>query len=148
MEFTAWVMENWFDLFQSAGIVGSLWLAGRSFRFDGKVRRVANLFEITDHHRQIWSNFYTRPDLARVRDPDPDLGKRPITTEEELFVTQAIHHLSTVFRAMKERVIEPIDGMEADIRKFFRKPIPEEVWRRRREFQDLDFVKFVEAVLR
>jgi hypothetical protein len=147
MKFTAWLMENWFDLFQSAGILGSLWLAGRSFRFDGKVRRVTNLFEIAEHHRQIWSNFYARPDLARVRDPDPDLRKKPITIEEELFVTQAILHVSGVFQATKEGVIEPIDGMEADIRNFFRKPIPEEVWRRRREFQDLDFVRFVERLL-
>ncbi len=148
MGFTAWLIENWTDLFQSAGIIGSLWFANQSFRFDGKVRRVANLFEIAEHQRQIWSNFYTRPELARVREPNLDLQKRPITTEEDLFVTQVILHLSNVFHATKEGVIKPMEGMETDIQIFFGKPIPEEVWRRRREFQDSDFVQFVEALLR
>ena len=145
MLITAWLSENWFTLLQSTGIIGSLWYAARSFRFDARVRRAGNLIEIIRHHREIWSRLYTRPELARIRDPYPALEMQPITIEEELFVSQVILHLSGVFQATKEGVIVPLEGAEADIRRFFSKPIPLEIWRRRRRFQNGDFVNYVES---
>ncbi len=147
MQITPWLSENWFTLLQSFGIIGGLWYAARSFRFDARVRRVGNLIEIVRHHREIWSRLYTNPELARIREPNPNLTKQPITLEEELFATQVILHLSGVFQATMEGVIDPLEGAEADIRRFFSKPIPEEIWRRRRQFQNSDFVKYVESTI-
>lgn len=144
MGLTPWIFDNWFTLLQSTGIIGSLWFTARSFRFDAKIRKVGNLIEITSHHREIWSQLYSQPELARVKESSPDFKKKPITVGEELFVTQVILHLRSVFRASKEGVIASLDGVEADIRQFFSKPIPRIIWNQKREFQDLDFVQFME----
>jgi hypothetical protein len=147
MGFTEWLFETGFTLLQSVGIIGGLWYAARSFRMDARVRRVGNLLEIIEHHRQIWSQLYVRPKLARVRDESPDLKKYPITIEEELFVTQVILHLSGVFEATREGVIYPFDGATEDIREFFSRPIPNEVWCRKRIFQNRSFVRFLDQIL-
>ena len=144
MSFAPWLTENWFQLLQSIGIVGSLFYAARSFQFGAKVQRSRNLIEITGHHREIWSQLYRSPELSRVREEHPDLGNEPITVAEELFVTQVILHLSSAFRASKQGVISSIEGTEADVRRFFSNPIPREVWNRKREFQDRDFAMFME----
>lgn len=147
MGFTEWLLDTGFTLLQSVGIIGSLWYAARSFRMDARVRRVGNLLEIINHHRQVWSELYTRPEIARVLDPHPDLEKTPVTPEEELFATQVILHLSGVFEATREGLIRPFDGAERDIRNFFSNPIPLEVWCKKRAFQNLDFVEYLEQFL-
>ena len=147
MGLTTWISENWFTFLQSVGIVGSLWYAAQSFRLDARVRRIGNLFQIIDHHRQIWSQLYRQPELARVRESSPDLAKKPITVQEELFVTHVIFHLSAVFEASRLQVIEPFEGMEEDLRAFFSKPIPSMVWDERKSFQNRLFRESIDQIL-
>ena len=147
MEIFAWLTDNWFDLLQSAGIIGGFWFAAQSYRFDTKVRKVGNYFELVRHHREIWSQLYERPEIARVLDPDPDLAKEPITTEEELFVTQIILHVSGFVRATREGAVDSLDGAEIDICEFFTKPIPKSVWRKQERFQDPELANLVNGSL-
>src|ERR1044072_173514 len=102
MAFLDWLQGNWFTLLQSAGIIGSLLFTGVSLRMDAKVRRVGNLLRMTEGHRNIWSELYVRPELARVTNGSVDLAKEPVTNLEELFVSFLILHLSGSYRALQE----------------------------------------------
>lgn len=70
MDFVPWLSLHWFTLLQSIGIVGGLLFTGVSLRIDTKVRRVSTLITITQQHRDIWTQLYRRPEMARHL-PDP-----------------------------------------------------------------------------
>lgn len=144
MAVTAWLAGNWFDLLQTVGIVGSLLFTAYTVRRDEKARKVGNLIAIKQEHREIWKDLYDNPELTRVLEKRVDLDKKPISDAESLFVRSLILHLSTVFRAMRENMFVPLEGLGGDIREFFSLPIPREVWKKYRRFQNGDFVRFVE----
>jgi hypothetical protein len=144
MEVLPWINDNWFTLLQSAGIVGSLLLAAAALRLDEKTRRIGNLMAITKGHREIWSQLYERPELARVIDAEADLKQRKITREEELFIWFLILHLNSVYQALKNGVLLNLEGMHKDIGWFFSLPLPRMIWERAKFLQDADFVQFVE----
>ncbi|MBM3880190.1 MAG: hypothetical protein FJ387_10805 [Verrucomicrobia bacterium] len=145
MGFLHWLDQNWFVLLQSAGIVGGLVFTAVSLRIDAKVRRVGNLIAITHEHRDIWTQLYKRPDLARVLDPAADLTKNPVTSDEQLFVTLLILHLASVHAALESGMLVQLQGLRKDVGAFFRLPIPAAVWNDLRWLQDDDFVRFVQA---
>lgn len=147
MEVFEWVTQHWLDLLQSIGIVGGLLFTAISLRIDAKVRRVANLLTLTEHHRDLWTNIYQRPELSRVLNPAADLAQSPLTEEEELFVLLAVLHLGSAHRAMRQGMFAPPAGLRMDIQRFFSRPIPKIVWERIKALQDDDFVKFVETSL-
>lgn len=74
MEIAAWVTAHWFDLFQTAAITAGLCFTAWSLRLDVRTRRVDHLFHITEQHREIWTELYDRPELARIKDPAADLA--------------------------------------------------------------------------
>lgn len=143
-----WIGEHWFDLLQSVGIIGSLLYTGLSLRIDARVRRVNNRFAITEQHRGIWTQFYRRPELARVVKTKIDLTSAPVTEDEELFVTLVILHLNSVYYAMKDGVFLKPEGIQKDVASLFSLPIPRDVWERSKPLQDREFVRFVEECLR
>jgi hypothetical protein len=141
MEVSHWIAEHWFELLQTIVIVGGLYLTAYT------TRKISNLFEVTKQYQQIWKEFSARSELSRVLKPDADIAKAPINDAEGLFVHRLIQHLSTVYRAMKEGMSVPINGLKADISNFFSLPIPRSVWNKSKAFQNDDFVRFVEGCL-
>ena len=139
-----WITENWVTALNAVGVVGGLFFTAASFRSEARTRRIANLLAITRNHRDIWSDFYRRPELARVLDASTDLTKRPVTREEEIFVNLIILHTSSAFYAMKDKLVTKVEGLRRDVRWFFSMPIPSAVWERVKEFQNGAFVAFVE----
>jgi len=142
-----WAAEHWFDLLQTAGIVGGFVFTGFSFRTDTKARRLESLFTITKHHREIWSEIYERPELSRILDPKADLTTQPVTNEERLFVNFLIFHLYNSYQAIRDRLYSQPEGLTGDIKGFFALPIPAEVWRQTKRLQDRHFVEFVESAI-
>lgn|ERR1043166_4586254 len=142
-----WIAGNWFDLFQTFGIVGGFLFTASSLRIDAKVRQVQNLLRITEHHRSLWSRLLENPDLNRVTDPNPDLEKDPITPQERLFVLFVVLHLNAVFNAMRHGMFAAPGRIREDIRQFFAKPIPRFLWQQIKDLQDYDFVSYVERAL-
>lgn len=140
-----WLAEHWFDLLQTAGIIGSFWLAIIALRSEAKTRRVANLLTITANHREIWKEFLDNPKLARVRDAAADTAKQPVTDAERLFVTFVILHISSVHHAMKDQLVVKLEGLRRDAAQFFSLPIPREIWEKIKFVQNDDFVAFVES---
>lgn len=147
MEAWQWIGRFWFELIQSAGIVGSLLFSAYTTRKDERARRVANLMTVNDEYRHIWRELYDRPRLSRVLKRDVDLSREPISDEEWLFVKMLILHLDTVRRAMKARMFVKIEGLRQDVRELFALPIPKAVWDKIKPFQDRDFVAFIEGCL-
>jgi hypothetical protein len=143
MEFSRWVVENWFVLLQSVGIIGGLLLTASSLRSETKTRRVSNLLAITESHRKVWTEFYRRPELQRVLDERVDL--RNVKREEEIFVNLVIFHLNSVFYARKSGLVFKLEGLRRDIWWFFSLPIPRMIWEKTKVLQNDDFVAFVEA---
>jgi hypothetical protein len=147
MGFLHWVDGNWFTLLQSLGIAGGLLFTAASHRLDAKARRTANLIEITKEHREIWTELYSRPELARISDASVDLEATPITSEEELFIGLLIFHLNSAYHAMRNGLYMKPDGLEKDVAQFFSRPIPRAIWERVRTFQDAELIRFVDACL-
>lgn len=79
MEVLRWVAHNWFDAVQTLGIIAGLLFATLTLRSDLKSRRIENLLEITEHHRDIWKQLHQSPNLVRVLDPRAKLHRAPVT---------------------------------------------------------------------
>lgn len=140
-----WLAQNWFTLLNAVGIVGGLLFTGYSLRSETKTRRIANLLTMTRNHRDIWTELYRNPALARVLDPDVDTAKNPIRRDEEIFVNLVIQHLNSAYYAMRDELAIKPEGLRRDVGSFFTLPIPAAVWAELKGLQDDRFVAFVEA---
>ena len=147
MGFLQWVAQNWFSLFESAGIIGGLLFTAVTLRADTQAQRIGNLIAITKHHHDIWTHLFTHPELIRILDKSVNLKSAPVTDEEELFVNLLILHLNSAYHAMQAGMFVKQEGLQRDIQTFFSLPIPRSIWEATQAFQDADFVKFVEANL-
>jgi len=145
MAFSGWITGNWFDLLQSLGIVGGLLFTAWSLRSETTTRRVNNLLAITKGHRDVWTEFYRRPELKRVLSDRADVGQDEITREEEIFINLVVLHLSCVFYARKTGLVFKLEGLRRDVGWFFSLPIPRAVWSKTKLLQNDDFVMFVET---
>lgn len=148
METSVSAVENWFEILSAAGIIGGLLFTAVSLRSDRKARKAENLITLTTNHREIWREFYRRPELERVLNPGSDLAKQPVTAAEEEFVKFVILHLASVYYAMRDELVMKLDGVRHDAGVFFSLPLPKAVWEKTKAFQNEDFVAFVETCRR
>ncbi len=144
MELLNQIQDNWSEFLQNLGIIGGLFLTAFALFIDTKVRKVANRFEATKQHREIWTLLYSRPDLQRVLDEHAEIATRPITNEEKLFVNLLLLHLESNYLAAKAGMFMLPEELQADIRAFFACPIPRAVWETLKPFQDAQFTRFVD----
>jgi hypothetical protein len=142
-----WLAEHWFDLAQTVGILGGLLFTAHAIRRDEKARTITNTIAVNEQYSRIWHEFYERPELARILNPDVDLNKQPVSSNEALFVKTLLLHLDVVRRTMEAGIFVKIQGLQKDIRDFFALPIPKAIWEKIKPFQDRDFVMFVESCL-
>ena len=143
-----WISQNWFDLFSSVGIIGGLWFTAVSLHSETKTRRVANLLTITANHREVWKEFFGKPELVRVIDPSADVTKKPVTPAEEFFVNMIISHTSSVYEALKDDLLIKQENLRRDVKSFFSLPVPNAVWQRTKLLQNQDFAAFIDSSLK
>ena len=139
-----WLADNWIVILNATGVVGELFFTAVSIRAETRTRRIANLLTITANHRDIWSELYDRPGLARVLDPFVNVIKRPVRQDEEIFVIFIILHVYSVYQAMKDGLFVRLEGLSKDIGWLFSLPIPKAIWEKMKALQNEDFVRFVE----
>lgn len=144
MAFTDWMSHNWFALVQTGMLGAGLLLIGIALLLEARARRVANLIQLTQQHRDLWERMYVQPELARILDPGADPAGTAVTTQEETFVIFIILHLSSTFYAMRSGFFKKPHGLHKDIERFFSLPIPRVVWEKVKSLQDAPFVRFVE----
>jgi len=147
VNFNDWIGRNWFEFVQSAVLAGALLLIAYALLLEARARRVGNLIQLTQAHRDLWERMYSQPELSRILDPSADPAKTAVTPEEELFVIFLILHLSSTYYAMRSGFFQKPGGLRKDIERFFSLPIPRAVWARAKALQDAAFVKFVERCL-
>ena len=144
MAFADWMSHNWVPLAQTAAPAAGLLLIGVALLFDARARRVANLIQLTQHHRDLWERMYMEPELARILDPGADPIDKPVSAQEETFVIYIILHLSSTYYGMRSGFFRRPRGLRNDIVRFFSLPIPHAVWEKVRGLQEAPFVRFVE----
>jgi hypothetical protein len=147
MGFNGWIGQNWLALVQTAALGGGLLFTGIAVMLDARARRVGNLIQLTQQHRDLWERLYMQSELARILDPAADPAKSPVTVEEEVFVTFLILHLSNAYYATRAGFYQKLPGLRKDIERFFSLPIPHAVWEKVKDLQDESFVRFVETSL-
>lgn len=146
MEALQWVQDHGFDLFQTVGIIGSLWFTHRTVKTDEKGRRLDSLLKVTEHHFNIWSLYLSDPSLREIMAKEESKDREPTDTER-VFVNFLILHLNLSFQASKLGLYTNPERLCDDIRSFFSRPIPYRVWMNARTLQDADFVAFVDGAL-
>lgn len=144
MGFNTWVAQNWLALIQTGALAGGLLFTGMAVLLDARARRVGNLIQLTQQHRDLWERLYLQPELARILNPTVDLVNSPVTAEEETFVIFLILHLSNTYYAVQAGFLQKIRGLRKDIEGFFSLPIPRAVWEKVKDLQDESFARFVE----
>ena len=144
MGFNEWIGHNWLALIQTGALAGGLLFTGIAVLLDARARRVGNLIQLTQQHRDLWERLYIQPELARILDPATDLARSPVTAEEEMFVIFLVLHLSNTYYATRAGFIQKLHGLRKDIERFFSLPIPRAVWEKVKDLQDESFVRFVE----
>lgn len=142
-----WLAENWFNLLNGLGVVGSLLFTAVSLRSETTTRRIANLLSIVQNHRKLWSELFDHPALGRVLDATANLDQEPITLEEQLYVNIVIQHLGSAYQAVKSGLTIKPEGMRRDVAWLFSLPIPKIIWKRMKALQNDDFADFVEDCL-
>lgn len=140
-----WLGQSWFELLNALGVVGGLLFTAISLRSETKTRRVGNLLTITRNHRELWTELYRQPELARVLDASADVLKQPVTRAEEIFVNLVVLQISSVYEAMKNGLVIKQEGLRRDVWWFISLPIPQAVWEKGKVLQNDDFVAYVEA---
>ena len=144
MGFNEWIGHNWLALIQTGTLAGGLLFTGIAVLLDARARRVGNLVQLTQQHRNLWERLYIQPELARILDPAADPARSPVTAEEEMFVIFLVLHLSNTYYAMRAGLFQKLHGLRKDVERFFSLPIPRAVWEKVKDLQDESFVRFVE----
>lgn len=140
------LLKNWFDLLQTAFIVGGFTLSYLATHNDIRSRKVEHLLLINQSHREIWDKTYSHPELLRIRKTKLDLKTQPITAAEHRLVKEVIIHIYAVYEAIRNGQLDKGE-MESDIADFLQLPIPNLVWQEVKVYHNKEFVAYVDALL-
>lgn len=140
------LLENWFDLVQTLGIIASLYFTYRLFQNETRSQKMEHLLQLNQSHRDIWNKTYSHPELLRIRKADVDLQKNPITDAEKRLSTEVIMHIYSVYEAIQNKQLDNAD-VEKDIVSHLKLPIPNTVWNEIKKFQNQKFVKYIDDLL-
>jgi hypothetical protein len=145
--FSSWSDGNWFNLIQTAGIVGSLLFGAATAQREAKTREIENHLTIAEQHRNLWNEARQRKDLDRIFQTDADVIKIPITVAESEFLNLVVGHFQAGWILSENGAAITLNEMRADVRDFFTLPLPRAVWERTKGMRNRRFVKFVERAL-
>jgi hypothetical protein len=143
----SWLEENWFHVLEASGITFGLFFTAATLRQQIKARKISDHLLLNQQHRELWSELYRRPALARILERDLDLQTHPMTAEEEEFLNLVIVHFVTGWHLAKQGALIKLKVLKADVGDFFNRPLPHLAWTRSKEFRDPAFNRFVETCL-
>lgn len=139
----SWITTHVSELLQDLSIIVGFAFTVHAIHRDAAARRIGNLLELTKQHNELWGKLNS-PELARISDEGAALDTKPLSHEEQRFVTALILHLHVYFRAMRVKMYPKLEGLDADVKQFFSRPIPKAVWNSVKQYQNKDFVEFIE----
>jgi hypothetical protein len=143
--FFSWIDGN-FNVIQTFGILGSLWLAVAVGRREAKAKESENLLTIAEQHEQLWSRAYARKDLERIFLADADLSQ-PISIAEAEFLRLVVSHFQTIWLIARAGGLLTLHELALDAGEFFALPLPRAVWEKTKQTRNPKFVRFVDRAL-
>ena len=143
-----WLSDNWFPLIQTLGIIGGLVFTALSIRQSTNARKASDLLALTEQHRHLWNEVYSRPGLTRIYEEKIDLLANPVTVSEERFLNEVIVHFQTGWQLSCHGSLLTLQAMRADASTFFKLPLPHAVWQQTKKARDPNFVHFIESCFR
>lgn len=146
MGFLSWIDGN-FNIIQTVGIIGSLWMGIAAAHREAKAREIENLLTISEHHRELWERASERADLQRALRSDADAVEKPLTVKEEEFLNMVVVHYETGWKLAKSGGITTLGELARDVHGFFSLPLPRAVWEKTKEFRNPKFAKFVDRAM-
>jgi hypothetical protein len=144
---SSWVDGNWFNVIQTVGIIGSLWLATGAANRDARAKEIENLLSLSEHHRDLWKEVPQQKDLERVLQADANVLLTPATVVETEFLNLVIVHFQTGWWIARAGGMTTLKELKSDIRDFFTFPLPRAVWEKTKGVRNIHFVRFVERAL-
>jgi hypothetical protein len=145
---SSWVDGNWFNVIQTVGIIGSLWLATAAANRDARAKEIENLLSLSEHHRELWKAIPQRKDLGRVLQANVDVRLTPPTVAETEFLNLVFVHFQTGWWIARAGGMTTLKEMKADVRGFFSLPLPHAVWEKTKKMRNQRFVNFVERAMK
>ena len=142
-----WLEQNWLNIFQSAGIVGSLFFTAYTLKRDSKARQASDILKLSEQHRELWAEVYRNPELRRITDEKADLIlSRGASPQEEEFLNLVFVHTYTTWLMAKNETLPflNLEMLGIDMGTFLKKPVPLAVWKATKAGRDPEFVKFME----
>jgi hypothetical protein len=145
---SSWMDGNWFNVIQTVGIIGSLWLATGAANRDARAKEIENLLSLSDHHRELWHAIPQRKDLERVLQTDADVLLTPATVAETEFLNLVIVHFQTGWWIARAGGMTTLNEMKVDVGGFFSLPLPRAIWEKTKKLRNQRFVSFVEKAMK
>jgi hypothetical protein len=142
-----WFNENWFNLVQTVGVVGSLLMAAGAANREAKAREIENILTLSAQHQSLWTSIAEKPELQRIFNPDVGVLTEPATVNEELALNEIIAHYLTGWRIANAGGMTSLRELSDDVADFFSLPLPRAVWNKTKISRNGRFVRFVEQAL-
>jgi len=145
--FEQFLTENWFNVVQTVFLILGFGLAAKSYSDDNKSRKVGHLLKLGRHYQKIKDALIERPELKNVFKKKPT-GGTTVSPTERYYIQQTIMHIYTVYMAIQLGQLESFKGIEDDIKRYLKLPLPKKVWNEVKKFQDGEFVAYIDALLK
>jgi hypothetical protein len=145
---SSWTENNWFNLVQTLGIMGSLWMASVAANRDAKARETENLLTLNGQHHQLWSGVLQKTELQRIFRADANPIAMPATVVEREFLNLVFVHFQTGWLVAKSGALISLAELSADMKEFFSLPLPRAAWEKTKQFRNPRFVQFIEKAFK
>ena len=140
----SWLEQNWLNLLQTLGIIGSGLLTTAAFHRETRARKLGYFLSLAQQHRELWNEAHRRPELARIFQREADLVANPVSVAESEFLNLVIVHFHTGWLFAKDTAFLDHETIATDARTFFTLPLPLAVWNTTRAARDPKFIRFME----
>lgn len=140
----SWLEQNWLNLLQTLGIIGSGLLTTAALRRETRARKLGYFLSLAQQHRELWSEAHRRPELTRIFQREADLVANPVSVVEEEFLNLVIVHFHTGWLFAKDTAFLEHEAIATDARTFFSLPLPQAVWNSTRAAREPKFIRFME----
>jgi hypothetical protein len=151
---SSWV-DGHFNIIQTVGIIGSLWLGilaacqqGWAAHREANAKEAENLLTLAGQHRDLWDKAIQNPELDRILRADTDVVAKPATPKETVFLNLVIAHWLKSWRMARGGGLVTMRELGIDAHAFFSLPLPHAVWEKTKSTRNPKFVRFVERAMK
>jgi hypothetical protein len=143
---SAWVDGN-FNVIQTVGIIGSLWMGILAAHREAKAKETENLLTIAEQHRELWVEAHQRKELGRIFLENADMTEA-VSIAETVFLRLVISHFQSIWLVANAGGLLTLKELALDAGEFFSLPLPRAVWEKTKATRNPKFVRFIERAMK